>query len=482
MTHCLTGIAKHMANGTDPYVLIDLPLEGIRRLPLTDSSDVPWSAEVNVSVLNGFLTRPWTTTSYAFNRAEWLLPKDYKEARSGEVRVVFVHGGNLGEDALGSDYAGMTTRLANWTGLPVFAFDYATEPLVTWPNNLRSVLSYLEYAASHGPLGAAPAGKLVLVADSEGTLVLMQTVISMYDPFLRTLLGSGDILPPPQELIGGIILSSPVIDISCRTPSMGYNCFNYTDPKAPLASGTGDPDTGNCSSMATFADKSDDCLWSYLEYFFGFKGLVLGQPTITGKRGAATAEVRRRSDFFSQPHLSPLTYNLNDFPPMLILTGTRDYFYSDGPTLGARACESKVPVEVINVYGGFHDFIEYSEGCGKGVMTEEAIYAYSRIASFTSRLLTPSPPSPPAPPPSPTPPSPSPSPVQPPPVPGWVAWLLHNTFGGAFGGSFLAVLVCALIALLGWACLKVINRKCNKRSRARGGSREASILGFAEVN
>ena len=102
MTHCLTGIAKHMANGTDPYVLIDPPLEGIRRLPLTDSSDVPWSAEVNVSVLNGFLTRPWTTTSYAFNRAEWLLPKDYKETRSGEVRVVFVHGGTLGEDALGS--------------------------------------------------------------------------------------------------------------------------------------------------------------------------------------------------------------------------------------------------------------------------------------------------------------------------------------------------------------------------------------------
>ena len=84
------------------------------------------------------------------------------------------------------------------------------------------------------------------------------------------------------------------------------------------------------------ADKRDDCLWSYLEYFYGFGGLLEGAPRPSGRR--ATAEFERRADFFSQTTLTPLTSNLTGFPPMLLVSGTRDYFYSDGPRLHERAC------------------------------------------------------------------------------------------------------------------------------------------------
>ena len=71
--------------------------------------------------------------------------------RANETRIVFIHGDNVGTSALGPYYAGFTSRLANWTGLPVFAFDYATEPIVPWPQNLRSVLAFIEYACDHLP-------------------------------------------------------------------------------------------------------------------------------------------------------------------------------------------------------------------------------------------------------------------------------------------------------------------------------------------
>jgi hypothetical protein len=45
--------------------------------------------------------------------------------------------------------------------------------------------------------------------------------------------------------------------------------------------------------------------------------------------GAAVAEVRLRAAFFKQTFLSPLTFNLGGFPPLLLISGTRDFYYSD---------------------------------------------------------------------------------------------------------------------------------------------------------
>ena len=312
LSHCIATFAQAMVDGRDPYALIDPALKSIKRVPLYPDAlgQVPWRVSLNMSAM----PPNWHHATYAFNAAEWLLPPNYRQRR-GEARVFFVHGGNSADSALGSYYAGFTTRLANWTGLPVFAFDYTTDPIVPWPQNLRSVLSYLEYASSHGPDGSAmPSGKLLLVADSEGTLVLMQTLIAMHDPALSLLLGYGSVLPSPAKLVGGVVLSSPVIDVACRTPSFAWNCYNYTDKRSPTAKGVGDPDTGNCSGLASTSDKRDDCLWSYLEYFFGLAGVVRGAPR-RGRHGAATAEVARRAAFFNQSILSPLACEWASRPP-----------------------------------------------------------------------------------------------------------------------------------------------------------------------
>jgi len=388
LTACFKRFAEEAAAGRDPYSLIDPVLEsGVRRRPIEAGYgsksifQVPWHATLNLSALPAGASH----ASWRFNTAEWLVPNGYSQEK-GEARLVFVHGGNAADSASGPYYAGFTMRLANWTRLPVLAFDYTTEPVSPWPNNLRSVLSYLEYGWTHGPEGAADASKLILVADSEGTLVLMQTLIAMHDDTLSRLLGYRSVLPPPHQLVGGVVLSSAVVDVHCRTRSFDWNCYNFSNPLSYTPQGTGDPDTGNCTGLGTRAAKVDDCLGSYLTYFFGFEGALRGAPH-GGQRGAATAEVRRRADFFNQSLLSPIDYPMAGFPPLLVISGTRDYFYSDGPSLAQRACDAGVDAEVFNVHGAFHDFIEYSEGCGSGVPADEALAAYSRIATFTTRVL-----------------------------------------------------------------------------------------------
>ena len=40
--------------------------------------------------------------------------------------------------------------------------------------------------------------------------------------------------------------------------------------------------------------------------------------------------------------------------------------------------------QVYNPVGAYHDFIEYSQGCGSGLPNEEAVEGYRRIAAFTA--------------------------------------------------------------------------------------------------
>ena len=387
MTHCFQRIVETLEKQGDPYLLIDPPLEGIERVPVSTGYDgllptVQWNVSVSHADLRN-MTPSWHHWSYQFNRAEWLLPRGYKQTPN-ESRVVFIHGGNAGDSSVGPYYAGMTTRIANITGLPVFAFDYAQEPITPWPQNIRQVLFYLGHALHNGPFGAGDASRIVLVADSEGTLVATQTIIALRDPTLHLLLGYSHLFPPStEEYIGGVVLSSPVIDVTCRTPSFATNCFNFSDPRAHLPGGAGDPDTGNCSLTPTIAARRDDCLWSYLEYFFGLEGVLAGAPR---PRGTATKEVDKRAAFFAQPTLSPLAYQLSGFPPLLLIAGARDFFYADGPSLHERACKHGVDVSSFNVAGAYHDFIEYSEGCGGPHPNVEALEAYVRLGEFVTRV------------------------------------------------------------------------------------------------
>jgi acetyl esterase/lipase len=109
---------------------------------------------------------------------------------------------------------------------------------------------------------------------------------------------------------------------------MAHNCFNES-------TGTGDPDTGNCTLTPTWSLKVGDCRWSYLNYFYGFAGMLMASD-----RADASDAWEMRREFLAGPARNPLAANLTKFPPLLTLAGTRDYFYSDGPSLAERACEA----------------------------------------------------------------------------------------------------------------------------------------------
>ena len=127
------------------------------------------------------------------------------------------------------------------------------------------------------------------------------------------------------------------------------------------------------------ADRIADCQWSYLTYFFGFSGL-----NWASNLSAAATQFARRRDFFEQGTMvNPLRADLGAVPPMLILSGGRDYFFSDGPALAKRACDTGAKaVQLFRADDGFHDFIEYSDGCGGAAPMEEALEAYRRVAAF----------------------------------------------------------------------------------------------------
>jgi acetyl esterase/lipase len=373
---CIKKFVELDKAGKNAYSLIDSPLtSSVQRIQLDHVVSLAWHAEVNSKATNG----AGNSGGYkgarfpGLDRAEWIVPVGYRQ-REKEVRLVYVHGSDSGESALGAHYAGLTTRLSNWTQMPLFAFNYASEPLDPWPQNIRNVFSYVSYALHFGHESSGRASQLIFVGDSEGTLVVMQSVLAAMDPTLLVQWGYGEDLKDPHGWLGGVVLLSPVVDVACETPSMEWNCYDEVHD-------TGDPDTGNCTRTPTALDRKADCMWSYLVYHFGLHGLQLGSnadPTTT------IAQWEHRRDFFEQGLINPLRANLSGLPPLLLVGGVRDYYYSDSPRLAALACMAGVDIETFHAVGVYHDFIEYSEGCGGPSPMEEALEAYRRIQAFTT--------------------------------------------------------------------------------------------------
>ena len=321
------------------------------------------------------------------NRAVWMLPPGYQSAPA-EARLVFVHGCDITCSALGPYYLGFVALLANWTRLPVLAVDFASEPITPWPNNIRNVLYFIHFALGTGPGGPGRADSIFVLGDSEGTLVTTQTMMTLFDDTLRREAGYGLVLSQPETWLAGVILSSPALDVSCDTESFSRNCFNFTgDPNAvpPTAhTGTGDPDTGDCTWAPTLAEQGalfkKWCRWSYLPYFFGMEGIASANTM-----DEADAFWTAHSDFYNLPNVNPLRAGppeLQNLPPFLLLAGTRDMYYTDSSSLGTLMCEHGVDVQVYNAVGAYHDFIEYSLGCGGGYPMAEAVHAYERIVAF----------------------------------------------------------------------------------------------------
>jgi len=373
MDFCAQKFWELVEEGKDSYSLIDAPyLDTVRRRAIEGVS-AKWHATVKLNgVYKQWLAASNVPSSSEFGDAEWLVPHGYKQ-QAGEARIMFIHGGDASVSALSSLYTGLTTRLANWTRLPVLAFDFATEPITTWPNNVRDIFWWVTHALENGPDGRGRAGSIFFASDSEGALVMMHTAMAVMDDTWRTLLGFGQKLQNPRDWLAGIISSSPAVDIGCNTASFQWNCFNETTL-------LGDPDCGDCSTETTLRERVTECRQDYFNYFFGLAGM---QHIDTAFK--ANLEWESRRDFFEMGTVNPLRADLRYMPPMLLIAGVQDYYYSDALALAEHACKAGVQVELFNVYGGFHDFIEYSEGCGGPLPMVEAIEAYRRIQQFTSK-------------------------------------------------------------------------------------------------
>lgn len=98
------------------------------------------------------------------------------DAKHDKVALLYLHGGGF---VIGSPwcYRALTSRLARWTGLPVFVPDYRLAPEHPHPAQLDDAVSCIEALSAMG----WPADRLIIAGDSAGgnlSLALTQLLVS----------------------------------------------------------------------------------------------------------------------------------------------------------------------------------------------------------------------------------------------------------------------------------------------------------------
>lgn len=370
-------------NGEDADSLMDKPLNS----SFVNVTDVKYLPEWNVSRDCMPFEKNCTTVVREFGAASWIYPSGLKEENDVD-RVVFIHGGSSGLDYREAYYSGMTTRLAHYMQLPVLAMDFATEPEHPWPNNALSVLVVLREALRRGPLSNKTARNIFLVADSEGGLVALHTLALLTSLSARELLG---VLPEVQvaELDGGalplagVVLFSPTVDVQCISPTIGMNC--YKDVPNGTNRERGGPMSDACDELTPLGARQD-CMWSYLEFFFGHQDLL--KVTTNNE---AEAEFKKHSDsFWLSPLINPYTFDFSAIgvPPLFVTVGSREPWQGDSQLLVEHVCASLGDVSFFQAEDMWHDYQEWSEGCGEGGSPiPEAIAAYTRSAQWVQQVL-----------------------------------------------------------------------------------------------
>lgn len=94
--------------------------------------------------------------------AEWLVPPEVADGR-----IVYCHGGGWVAGSA-SSHRTIAAELAWLTGFPVLVPDYRLAPEHPFPAGLEDCAAALAFAASHGPQGPGPCGRLALAGDSAG--------------------------------------------------------------------------------------------------------------------------------------------------------------------------------------------------------------------------------------------------------------------------------------------------------------------------
>jgi len=170
-------------------------------------------------------------------------------------------------------------------------------------------------------------------------------------------------------------LISPTIDIACTGESLYYNCWGDQ--------GEGSGDVAWASSCApTSEERKQDCEWGYLKYMFG---LPVSRHVHSAEQ-AHEEYMARPASFWSSPKTNPLEfdYSIPGFPSTFVVVGEAEVFAEDGANLAERMCVAGVDVDHYTPPGMWHDFVEYSDGCGNaaGVPLSEGREAYRRIGIF----------------------------------------------------------------------------------------------------
>jgi len=327
-------------------------------------------------------------STHEFGKWVWWWPVGMSEEESQD-RLLYIHGCHSNCDVAADYYSTMTTRLAKHGKMPVLGVNFAAEPEHPWPNNIRDLAVALEYLAKNGPTGEAPARSIFIAADSEGGIVALHLVMALVDPEIRALFGFPMVLRPegaaaiPGEShegslpLRGLIVISPTIDTSCSAESIHTNCWGDQ--------GEGSGDVAWASGcLPTRQERNWDCQWSYVNY-------MLGLPVarnIHNRTQAHAAYTARPNTFWNSPQTNPLSFDFSTpgFPSTLIIEGGAEVFLDDAVTLAERMCTAGLDVEQYTPPGMWHDFIEYSEGCGnsEGHPLFEGQEAYRRVEAFVN--------------------------------------------------------------------------------------------------
>lgn len=363
--------------GTTIYSLMDAPLaETVISSRLVDDLMPKWTVESDQFDSGGNLNH----VSTKFDGKMWWWWPSNLTSETSHDRVLFLHGCHSDCDVHADYYSTMTGRLARHMQMPVLGVNYATEPEHPWPNNVKSVMIAIDYISKNDPFRQSRLTNLYIVGDSEGSLVTMHTMMALLDTSVSGMMGVPAALRPPLLPLAGIVVISPTVNIQCTGESMFMNSWGDKGERM------GDISTfSNRSASMSFEDRTNDCRWSYLNYFFGL-------PAGGNVRSNADAEHAYNShpvDFWTSPQTNPLffDYSVPGTPPILVITGAADYFASSGIDLAERVCSSGGHVEHFLAAGMWHDFPEYSEGCGNpdGAKLLAGIEAYKRIGSFAKR-------------------------------------------------------------------------------------------------
>lgn len=362
-------------DGADVYDIMDDVLR--QDSVMNQSVDVLplWSVD-HAGIKTEYDPKP-NRVKVTFGMSSWWWPSNLSQTASLD-RVVFVHGCDSSCDVQKPYYSTLTSRLALYMQMPVLATNFATEPEHPWPQNVRSVLKVLEYAKRNGPFGPEPARNIFIVADSEGSMVALNTLAFMVDISLGNFLGVPSELRPVgaphgQLPLSGMVLISPTVDAMCTGTSLETNCWD-------TATGKGDITGFGFYCGDTVEARRTDCRWSWLLYYFGMEAGAFIYDSQDAKRVIAAVP----QEFWQNPAANPLKFDfsMTGVPPILIITGAEDFYASDGIALARHACETGADVHHFLAKGMWHDFVMYSEGCGGSVPIPEAVEAYQQIGKF----------------------------------------------------------------------------------------------------